>query len=253
MICNFIAYLSLRNYAYSTINTYVSSVGFMHRVGGVVDPTNSFIVGLMLDGVRRDRGGSRDLRLPITYEHLRKIITVLPSICNSQFEALLFKAVFSCMFFGFLRIGEVAAESKVKVNDAVLKRSDIVFQEDKGNGAMVFNFRISKNNQFGEHHQSVVISSQTDKVVCPVLALRDYFRQASGDTVMLFTHFDLTPLTKYQLNHVLKSAVLFCDFPNPNLYQSHSFRIGAATSAKKRGVSDEEIQAMGRWRSGAFR
>ena len=46
---------------------------------------------------------------------------MLPSICNSQFEALLCKAVFSCMFFGFLQIGEVAAESKVKVNDALLK------------------------------------------------------------------------------------------------------------------------------------
>ena len=104
----------------------------------------------------------------------------------------------------------------------------------KGNGNIVFNFRISMNNLFGEHDQSVVISSQTDKVVCPVLALMDYFRQA-GDTGMLFTHFDMTPLTKYQLNHVLKSAVLFCDFPN--LYQSHSFRIiGAATSAKNRGV-----------------
>ncbi len=35
-------------------------------------------------------------------------------------------------------------------------------------------------------------------------------------------------------------------------FSSHSLRIGGATELKLRGASDSFIQAMGRWKSGAF-
>jgi hypothetical protein len=38
-----------------------------------------------------------------------------------------------------------------------------------------------------------------------------------------------------------------------NTYKSHSFRIGAATHAASLGYADSEIQAMGRWKSSAFK
>ena len=251
IICKFIAYMSLKNYAHSTINTYLAAVGFMHKKAGFADPTNGFVVGLMLDGVRREKGGSHDLRLPITFDRLKAIINALPSVCKSQFEALLFKAVFTCMFFGFLRIGEVAADAKNKVQESVLRRTDIGLHEENGKRVVVINFRVSKNNQFGRL-QTVILSAQSDVTVCPVLSIENFLGLA-GNSTWLFSHYDLSPLTKYQLTHVLKRTVQFCNFDNPHLYQSHSFRIGAATSAKERGAMDEEIQALGRWSSGAFR
>ena len=36
-------------------------------------------------------------------------------------------------------------------------------------------------------------------------------------------------------------------------YSTHSFRIGAATSAKDAGISDTHIQILGRWKSNAFK
>ena len=36
-------------------------------------------------------------------------------------------------------------------------------------------------------------------------------------------------------------------------YTGHSFRRGAATSARLAGLSDEEIQMLGRWKSNSYR
>ena len=73
-ICAFIAYLSLNKFAHATMATYLAGIGFQHKVHGFENPGNCFIVGLMLKGVRRDRGASQDLRLPITLNHLSKIL-----------------------------------------------------------------------------------------------------------------------------------------------------------------------------------
>jgi hypothetical protein len=36
------------------------------------------------------------------------------------------------------------------------------------------------------------------------------------------------------------------------LYSTHSFRSGAATAAAAAGLSDAEVQRLGRWRSSVF-
>jgi hypothetical protein len=250
-ICGFVAYLSLKIFAHATIATYLAGVGFRQKVNGFEDPGNCFIIGLMLDGVRRDKGVVHDFRLPITLHHLKEILTALPSISHSNFEAVLFKAIFTCMFFGFLRIGEVAVSSKHNIQKSVLRRSDVVIQGIEKEKLLLINFRVSKNNQFGRPQQ-IVISSQPNEVFCPISALSAYLGLANN-SALLFSHFDTSPVTQYQLNHMLTKAVEFCDFPNRHLFRSHSFRIGAATTAKQLGMSDDEIQVMGRWQSGAFK
>ncbi len=39
---------------------------------------------------------------------------------------------------------------------------------------------------------------------------------------------------------------------NPDRYKGHSFRIGAASHAAGRGMSDSQIRIMGRWKTNAF-
>lgn len=53
----------------------------------------------------------------------------------------------------------------------------------------------------------------------------------------------------------LKKMQLSLNWTNcsPKDYKGHSFRIGAATSAASMGISEQNIQVMGRWRSGAFK
>ena len=120
-----------------------------------------------------------------------------------------------------------------------------------GRGVIIINFRISRNNQFGLP-QTVVVASQPNSILCPVLALQRYLQQA-GDTTTLFAHFDRSPLTRFQFNEILKKAVNFSNIPGKQLFKSHSFHIGAATTAHMQGFSDSDIQVMGRWHSTAFK
>ena len=50
---------------------------------------------------------------------------------------------------------------------------------------------------------------------------------------------------------VLKNALKFLKL-NPNDFNAHSFRIGAATSFSVLGKFDDEIKKLGRWKSSAF-
>ena len=47
-------------------------------------------------------------------------------------------------------------------------------------------------------------------------------------------------------------AALDCAGLNSSAYAGHSFRIGAATTASKRGIPDATIKMLGRWESSAY-
>ena len=61
----FVAWLSLKQLAPGSIATYVSGVGFRHKINGLPDPTRDLLVAKLMEGCRRDRP-SRDNRLPIS-------------------------------------------------------------------------------------------------------------------------------------------------------------------------------------------
>ena len=83
-------------------------------------------------------------RLPITVNHLAEMLRVLPFVCYLQFVVLLFRAVFLLMFFGFLRIGEVAAKSKLTLQASLLKRSDVAFAMSNNIAVTILKFHVSK-------------------------------------------------------------------------------------------------------------
>ena len=63
---------------------------------------------------------------------------------------------------------------------------------------------------------------------------------------------DNAPITRSFLNSQLQLSLKFSGLNLKN-YKSHSFRIGAATTAWAKGFSEEQIQQMGRWNSEAFK
>lgn len=63
---------------------------------------------------------------------------------------------------------------------------------------------------------------------------------------------DGSPVSRQFFTAQLRLVLAFCGLDTIK-YQSHSFRIGAATFAAASGSSDIQIQNMGRWKSSAFK
>uniref|UniRef100_A0A1X7VW89 Tyr recombinase domain-containing protein n=1 Tax=Amphimedon queenslandica TaxID=400682 RepID=A0A1X7VW89_AMPQE len=63
---------------------------------------------------------------------------------------------------------------------------------------------------------------------------------------------DGQPLERTRLVEKVRRALSRAGLPAEN-FAGHSFRIGAATTAAAVGVEDSTIQALGQWKSSAFK
>ena len=91
---------------------------------------------------------------------------------------------------------------------------------------------------------------KTNYDICPVNSLLAYHVSRLGTPVPLFVIEDGRYLTRKlfraQLNTIFQEAGL-----NAKDYNTHSFRKGAATSAREAGISYSSVQMLGRWKSDA--
>ena len=84
--------------------------------------------------------------------------------------------------------------------------------------------------------------------ICPITAILPFLAVRGNKPGPLFILKDGRMLTRQlfskSLDNILDKLHLNCD-----QYNTHSFRIGAATSAKEAGIDDLSIKMLGRWRS----
>lgn len=164
------------------------------------------------------------------------------SQCTSPYEGALFRACFSLAFFGALRVGELVPPSRTRAGG--LCEDDVVLC----NGSLRVRVRRSKTDIFGrgEWLPLHVVSGPA----CPVRTVSEYLQlRPSGPSFLL--HVNGAPVTRFQFQSVFKrclSALGVC----PERYGTHSFRIGAATEAARAGMSNSEVQRIGRWKSACF-
>ena len=89
--------------------------------------------------------------------------------------------------------------------------------------------------------------------ICSVMAMKDYILQAQPPTSSPLFTFSTSgsKLTRSSLTKELRPILKQCGFPSNNFY-SHSFRIGAATSAASAGIPAWLIKVLGRWHSDCY-
>ena len=238
----FISYMSMQGYAASTICTYVAGISFNLRSSGRPDVTKHFVVSHLLDGCRRRRSRA-DTRCPITMSLLEKLLPCFTRVCTS-YDAVLFKACFTVAFFGFLRIGEFTSISR-SAAEVSLRASDVVVSGRSPRRNLRLFIRSSKTDQLARGCY-IVIPEAEGSLLCPVDATVSYLavRPQSGEA--FFCGFDGRQLTRRVFTEVLRKCLSFLNMP-ASRFASHSFRIGAATSAAMAGFDASAIQRMGRW------
>lgn len=166
-------------------------------------------------------------------------------LCWSPYEAALFEAAFSLMFFGAFCPSELLCSLHFDTSSRVMMREDIEFQVKK----VVLHLSKSKTDQW-VRGMSITLSRSTDNSVCLVRLLQA-FLQFRGDELLLI-HTDGSPLTLSQFHLVFNRGLMMLGLC-PTEFGLHSLRIGAASTAAHLGMPNASIQRTGRWRSAAFK
>lgn len=203
----------------------------------------------MLEGIKRSKNSS-DSRLPITGKLLCQIINILPHVCFSEYEASLFSSAFSLAYHGFLRVGELVLSKKWQSHQ-VIGVENICFFTENNQDIIKLYLPFSKTDQLGQGCQIKI--TETKEITCPVYLLRQYLLQRPKVKGPLYCHFGGSSVTRYQFSSVLNKALRAMGVSNYTSFKTHSFRIGAASSYSEKGVSEQDIKRLGRWKSDAFK
>ena len=244
----FIAYMFDRRYAPATVNTYVSALGYSHKLFNLTDPTKVFFIMQMLKGYGK-LGFRLDSRLPITLPILTRLLMAASQCITTTYDQCQFKATCALAFFAFLRIGELTSTSKQSPTPLNLNQLTKLLRDGE-----VIGFKISFTDYKHNYNQrpfSMAIYRQPTLKPCPVQLLCNYLTRRGNSPGPIFITPVGATVPRNMFISYLNQCLKFCNL-NPTVYKSHSFRIGAASFAAEQGLSDAQIRVLGRWKSNAF-
>ncbi len=246
-LCSFIAYLSLENKSFNTINTYIAGLSYWLKSHDLPDITKVFIIKQMLNGVKRKKH-SVDQRFPITPEILQKLINCASIGCYTLYEASMYRAAYLLSFCCFLRLSEISVYSNSDSSNwfKTIQVADVkIYQAER----MEVTINYSKTQQYG---QPVTLSvDKCNGNLCAVTAVSMYLQQRPPGNGPLFIHYNKLPLCRNEFVRVLRKLLKLAGVTEH--IRSHSFRIGAASCSYANGIPEAEIQEMGRWASSCYK
>ena len=211
----------------------MAGIRFAHTENGLPDPFLAApLLHLLLRGIKRTLGLTYRQRLPITMTLLRQIKEELARAPDYlPTDKLMLWSAFTLAFYGFLRSSEFTSPSASQFNPLVhLSTTDVSFTSTG----------------------CLLLIAPSHRSVCTVRALRKYLalRLTSG-TSALYVFQSGNYLTRTKVTTIIRTLLQRLGISS-ELYASHSFRIGAATSAAEAGLPPWLIQTLGRWSSNCY-
>lgn len=141
----FVAFCYHNQLACSTVNTYMSVIIYLHKIGGFHDVTQSFVIKKPLQCLRKI-GDKRDTRLPITYLILQQLIASLQHTSSSFFLKILLKAMYLIAFHAFLRVGKITQTTSVAQNNLQFHSIEFQLKSSVEPGAVEIHMKNFKHN-----------------------------------------------------------------------------------------------------------
>lgn len=249
MLIYFVAHCYNSKLSYATIKLYTCGIKFMCLKHNIPFPssTNLCRMHAILGGVKRACVKTSRPRYPVTFNILKDVCTYLR--CNSNsFQELMMQTACVVAFFGFLRCGEFTVKTYFD-HTVHLCVSDLSITDDY----VILNLKRSKTDPFREGVKLKLF--KVGGSLCPHATCCKYvsarLKQNPSPDDPLFISDNGQALTRSKFIAKFKH-VLECIGINSELYNGHSFRIGAATSAAAAHVEDHLIKVLGRWSSDAY-
>ena len=201
----------------------------------------------LLRGIKRSQGSrfKKPPRVPITPPLLT---TLGRNLWNSSItfnnKVMLWAAMLTA-FYGFLRVSEYTSTHVKSFNPlTTLCFQDVVLTSPN---TITLHIKASKTDPFRLGVNIKILRNNSH--LCPFNALLFFINHHPTKQGPLFTWEDGRYLTR---NH-LASVLTKIKPPHITSMSSHSFRIGAASTAAAAGLPRWLIQSLGRWSSNCFR
>lgn len=251
-LCRFVAYLREEGLRYQTVKTYLAAVRHMQISHEMGDPKIGSMarLELVVRGMKREQAGlPTRARLPITPEILNRIQQHWKGRWEEWDVVMLWAAMTLC-FYGFLRAGEVVVPSDTGFDPAQhLTYDDIAVDSKQQPSFITVNIKQSKTDPFRKGVTIVV--GRAVGPLCPLVAVLTYMAIRRPGQGPLFRFSDGRPLTRERFVAKVREVLQQIGIDQTK-YAGHSFRIGAATTAAKKGIQDSLIKTLGRWESVAY-
>ncbi|XP_068689358.1 uncharacterized protein [Montipora foliosa] len=247
----FVSHLA-KTVSYNTIKLYLFAVQDLYRLHNfALKLPKMFRLQKVLNGIKRSQIPVKLDRYPITIQILQSIFNFYRPDLTFDLNHIMLWAAFTLAFFGFLRSSEFTCNDHVFDPATHLCFKDVTFiPHVESPDYMLVTIKRSKTDPFRNGCTLTLARSTTS--ICAVMAMKDYVFQCQPSSAgPLFTFTSGKWLTRTSLTHALRDVLQQCGI-QPQHYFSHSFRIGAATTAAAAGIPAWLIKVLGRWSSDCY-
>lgn len=240
-LASWVASLGAKLLQVKTIEAYLTGFRSAHVDMGYTDlgVFHNPMLQRIIAVIRRLRGeaGTKERR-PITRDVVLRILT----FCNENtWTGANLYAAFCLAFAGFLRIGELtcSADDRVEPEFATwfLARRSVALHDDY----LELSLPASKTDNF-RRGLTILTASAADEE-CPVAASRHLFHCFPGPRLAPLFNMGSGSLRQWVMQ-MLRDTLL--ELECTGHHSGHSFRRGAATSARDAGLSGDRIMLLGR-------
>lgn len=250
----FATYLATINISHTTIKVYLAAVRHMHVSAGMFsffDKQLTPRLQLTLKGIQKSQAITQParIRLPITLQIMGNIKTLLAKQPSSYYNIMIWAAC--CLaFFGFLRVGEFTVPADDQYDESChLSFSSISVDSRVNPQQLRITIKQSKTDPFRKGVN--VFLGATGENICPVRGILPYLAIRCNRSGPLFIFEDGSSLTRNRFSSALNGLLNQLQM-DARCYNTHSFRIGAATSARQANIPDALIKMLGRWKSDVY-
>ena len=249
----FITHLAQQGLSHATIKVYLSAVRNLHVTASLHKEFEEQLtprLQMVMKGIKKDMSlNFSRVRLPITIDIMQKIRRILGQKPKEHDNIMLWAAC-ALAFFGFLRCSEFTVPSQEEYcPKSHLSLQDIAIDSRTSPKMITVTIKQSKTDPFRVGCKLCL--GKTSKDVCPISALLPYLAIRGAGYGPLFILASGAYLTRRSFASLLSETLQEAGVVSKG-YNTHSFRIGAATTAKEKGISDVHIKMLGRWQSNAY-
>ena len=249
----FATHLASKRISHATIKVYLAAIRNTHVSAGLhshYDQQLTPRLQLVLKGIQKTQSVTLPARhrLPITLDIMRRINSLL-SGQPSHLHTMMYAAC--CLaFFAFLRVSEFTVPGDNLFDKSCHLSFDSITIDNRDNPRYLkLTIKQSKTDPFRKG--VCIYLGATNNTMCPLRGILPYLAIRGNRPGPLFIFEGGKSLTRQrfstELNNILQQLNL-----DSSLYNTHSFRIGAATSARQAKIPDSYIKMLGRWKSEAY-